>query len=70
MEYDSIINEIPLINLEFAPGEQRTIDIRFYKLYNLYRQIDKITFKNIIIDKESYDINQNNIETTSISIDF
>ena len=70
MEYDSIINEIPLINPEFAPGEQRTIDIRFYKLYNLYRQIDKITFKNIIIDKESYDINQNNIETTSISIDF
>ena len=69
VEYDSIINEIPLISLELAPGAQRTIDIRFYKMYNLYREIDRITFKNIILDKESYQNDPNNAEITSITID-
>ena len=49
VEYDSIIHEIPLINLEVSPGTQKTHIIRFYKMYNMYREIDRITFKNIII---------------------
>ena len=69
VEYDSIINEIPLISLELAPGVERTINIRFYKMYNLYREIDKITFKNIILDKESYEIDSNNVKTLNLTID-
>lgn len=69
VEYDSIIHEIPLINLEVSPGTQKTHIIRFYKMYNMYREIDRITFKNIILDKESYEINQNDIQTINMSID-
>ena len=69
VEYDSIINEIPQIGLELASGAQKTFDIRFYKMYNLYREIDRITFKNIILDKESYENQPNNAETARITID-
>ena len=69
VEYDSIINEVPLINLEIAPGGQRTMDIRFYKMYNLYRTVEKISFKNIIIDKEIYIQDVNNAERLKTSID-
>lgn len=68
-EYDSIINEIPLINLELKPGIQKTLEIRFYKMYNLYRTINNINFRNIILDKESYSKDKNNARKISISID-
>ena len=69
VEYDSIINELPLVSLELVPGMERTIDIHFYKMYNLYRTIDKISFKNIILDKESYEQDKENDQKISISID-
>lgn len=69
VEYDSIINEVPLINLEIAPGGQKTIDIRFYKMYNLYRTVEKISFKNIIRDKEMYIQDVHNAERIKASID-
>lgn len=68
-EYDSILNEIPLMNLEINAGMQKTIEVRFYKMYNLYRTIRYINFKNIITDKESYEINNNNVNKLNISID-
>ena len=69
VEYNAIINEVPLVNLELIPGAQRTINIRFYKMYNTYREVEKITFKNIILDKESYEINSNDAQTVSVSVD-
>ena len=69
VEYDSIINEVPLVNLEIAPGAQKTMDIRFYKMYNLYRTVEKISFKNIIKDREMYIQNVNNVERLKVSID-
>ena len=68
-EYDSILNEIPLINLEINAGMQKTIEVRFYKMYNLYRTIRYINFKNIITDKESYQINSNNVSNINMRID-
>ena len=67
-EYDSILNEIPLINLEINAGMQKTIEVRFYKMYNLYRTIRYINFKNIITDKESYELDSNNVSKLNISI--
>ena len=48
---------------------QKTIELRFYKMYNLYRTIRYINFKNIITDKESYEIDSNNVNKLNISID-
>lgn len=69
IEYDSIINEVPLIDLEINPGMEKNITIRFYKMYNLYRPIEKICFKNIIMDKETYQSNPNNVSKEVINID-
>ena len=69
IEYDSMLNEVPSVNLELQPGTEKKIDIRFYKMYNLYRTIESIKFKNIITDKDSYDINKENVSKVNISID-
>lgn len=68
VEYDSIMNEIPLVSLELAPGMERTLDIRFYKMYNLYRTIESVAFKRIILDKEAYEQNAGNAAIISINI--
>lgn len=47
VEYNSMINEVPISSLELEPGGIRSFDIRFYKIYNLYRTIEGIRFKNI-----------------------
>ena len=69
VEYASMLNEIPLINLELSPGMQKTFNISFYKMYNPYRTIEKICFKNIIIDKESFEIDKTNAAKMNINID-
>ena len=38
-EYDIVLSEIPNSYLELAPGEMRTLDMRFYKMYNPYRRL-------------------------------
>lgn len=69
IEYDSMLNEVPSVNLELQPGTEKKMDIRFFKMYNLYRTIESIKFKNIITDKDSYDINKENVSKVNISID-
>lgn len=68
-EYNSMMNEVPLTSMEVAPKEEKTIYIRFYKMYNLYREIDEISFKNIILDKESYEQNADDVQKIDMSID-
>ena len=69
VEYNSILNEVPLINLELEPGISKTIEIRFNKMYNLYRTIEHMSFKNIILDKQAYEQNAENASKISINID-
>ena len=58
-EYDSIISELPIPFLKIDAGATRTLDIRFYKMYNPYRTINYIQFKNIITDLEDYELSEN-----------
>ena len=69
VEYDSIINEVSLANLELTPGVERTLDIRFYKMYNLYRAINSISFKNIILDMDAFEQDAGNTQKVNINID-
>lgn len=64
VEYNSMINEIPVTSLELEPGMITTINIRFYKTYNLYRVISGIRFKNI-----NSNTNDQNAELINIEID-
>ena len=69
VEYSSMLNEIPLINLEILPNSKKTISIRFYKIYNVYRNIENITFKNIILDKDDYSSNKDNGQTLKLTVE-
>lgn len=67
-EYDSIISELPVSFLEIDAGATRTLDIRFYKMYNPYRTINYIQFKNIITDLEDYELSENDELKLNINI--
>ena len=65
-EYISYINEIPQYNLTIEPGEQKTLDVRFNKVYSSNVNIRRITFKNIYLDYEKY---KNGEESEKIKVD-
>jgi len=70
VEYPSFSTEIPFFNLSLMPGEEKQISIKFNKIYSLYRTIEKIEFKNIILDKEKLEANSDeNIEKIKITIE-
>ena len=50
VEYDSAINEISISDLIIEPDTTKNLSIKFYKIYNLYRTINKIRFKSINTD--------------------
>lgn len=66
-EYGSFINEIPIELLSLATGYQKNFEIRFNKGLNLYRTIEKVKFKNIILDYDAY-IQNKETEKVDISV--
>ena len=71
VKYSSFINEIPVDNLSLKSGYEKSINIKFNKMYATYRTIEKIEFNNIILDEEKYssEANKENIETIKMSIE-
>ncbi len=67
-EYNSILNEIAPENLELQPHSKKTILISFNKMYNLYRAIDRVRFKNIILNKDEYNMNNTTARRIGIEI--
>lgn len=67
-QYISYINEIPLSSLELKSGFQKIINVKFAKVYNIYREVEDIVFKNIILDLEIYKNNPNNVEKLNFRI--
>lgn len=68
VEYNSILNEIPITSLEVQANTNRSLNISFYKNYNLYRTINSVRFKNIILDAETYEPNSENTSIIQINI--
>lgn len=68
IEYEAYIHEIPKDNLTLRNGYKKNINIRFNKLYSVYRDIDKIEFKNIIRDYDAYTTDMNNAEKMAIRV--
>lgn len=68
-EYASIIYELSTSDLILQAGYQKNMKIRFNKVYDIYRIIDKVKFSNII-DEEQYNIKPEiSVETMNITID-
>lgn len=70
VKYSSFINEIPFNNLSLKAGYEKNIDIKFNKMYDVYRLIEKIEFSSIILDGEKYiQDSSNEVEKIQISIE-
>ena len=61
-EYNAFINEISSLNLEIQPGDRKAFKIRFNKIYNTYRVIDRMSFKNI-------NLNTNDAQASTITVE-
>lgn len=59
IEYTSFLNEIPETSVTLKSGYEKSVNIRFNKIYDLYRIIEKVKFNNIILDYEKYLQNTN-----------
>lgn len=55
-KYTAFINEIPMYNLSLRNGQQINIDIKFNKIYDIYRTIEKMRFDNIKIKNKNNQI--------------
>lgn len=53
VQYSSFINEIPTHMLELEAGKQITLNIKFNKMYDIYRSIEELQFSNINLGEES-----------------
>ena len=71
VEYSSFINEIPTEMLSLKSGYQRNITIRFNKIYDFSRVIQKMKFASIILDSDTFLQNPNDtqIEKMELNID-
>ena len=71
VEYSSFINEIPTEILSLKSGYQRNITIRFNKIYDFSRVIQKMKFASIILDSDTFLQNPNDtqIEKMELNID-
>ncbi len=71
VKYSSFIHENSIEELSVDSMQTKNIEIRFNKIYDIYRIIEKIEMSNIILDKELYLQNPNdeNIQKVSISIE-
>ncbi len=71
VEYAAFLDEIPLENLEIPSKYGRKMTIKFNKIYDIYRVIEKMRFKTIIQDKENYEKNpeDTNVEKIQMEIE-
>ena len=60
MQYYSFLSEMSLESLFIKSGEEKNINIRFDKIYDLSRTVTSIKFNNIILDGEKYLENEKN----------
>ncbi len=51
-KYNAFVNEIPIYNLALQKGQQISLEIKFNKIYDTYRKIEKIYFENIKLESE------------------
>lgn len=69
IEYISYLNEIPQNNFIFEPGVKKEVSIKFSKSYSSSAKIEKMLFKNVYLDYESYANNGNTDEIEKIQFE-
>lgn len=68
IEYASYVTQMPITNLYVSPGQNLNINIKFNKIYDLTRIIKSMKFEKIILDANSKDINNEKIESITMTI--
>ena len=67
-EYDYMVNDSSLMELEIQPYSKKTVYLSFNKMLNTYRIVDNMRFKNIITNAEEYKVNKENTQRIVIDI--
>lgn len=57
IKYTSFLNEIADEQLVVRRGATNNINIKFNKIYNTSRQLEGVTFSDIVLDYENYNLN-------------
>ena len=68
VEYNSFIEEFATNSLKLEKYRQTTINLRFNKMYDLDRNIQIMNFKNIIVNQDKADVNQNEVDKKVLQI--
>lgn len=69
VNYNSYINEIINSELIVESKSQKDINIKFNKIYNVYREIEKLKFDNIIADYDYYTNNKSAEDIKKVEIE-
>lgn len=67
--FSSVISELPMSSLTLEPQYRKTINIKFNKIYMTRSELDAMQMANIYLNKQQYDIKQENAEKITIRID-
>ncbi len=67
--FSSVISELPMSSLTLDPQYRKTINIKFNKIYMTRSELDAMQMTNIYLNKQQYDIKQENAEKITIRID-
>lgn len=67
--FSSVISELPMSSLTLDPQYRKTINIKFNKIYMTRSELDAMQMANIYLNKQQYDIKQENAEKITIRID-
>lgn len=68
VEYQALINELSLYDITVPSKNTKTINIKFSREYNPRRKLQGILFRNIILNKEEFLENNNDVKITSVNI--
>ncbi len=66
--FSSVISELPMSSLTLDPQYRKTINIKFNKIYMTRSELDAMQMANIYLNKQQYDIKQENAEKITIKI--
>ena len=66
--FSSVISELPMSSLTLDSQYRKTINIKFNKIYMTRSELDAMQMANIYLNKQQYDIKQENAEKITIKI--
>ena len=69
IEYGALLNDISMENLEVKPAFEKNIDIKFNKIFDKNKDVEKLLLKNVIIDYKKDTQESEIVKTEKVEIE-